>query len=212
VGTGESANLAWNAVERPRHAEAELIREAKRRSPQAWSAIYNAHYGQLYRYCYARCRNEWVASDLASSVFLEALEGIDRFMYRGRPLLAWLYRIARNLVSDYLEARGREATAVGELAILMESHTRSPASEASARADVENALRQLTDDQRQIVELRFFVGLTTSEIAEVLGRNEAAVYSLEVRAIVTARRFLNGGEAARGPRRRKRSKPIEDKK
>src|SRR3990170_3508515 len=70
--------------------EARLVQLAKERSPTAWAQIYDASYQKLFRYCYARTGDTTTAADLASRVFLEALEGIDRYVYRGRPLLASL--------------------------------------------------------------------------------------------------------------------------
>lgn len=171
-------------------AEAELVRQARERSAEAWSAIYEANYGKLYRYCYARCGNEAIAAELAASVFLEALEGIDRFVYRGSPLLAWLYRIARNLVSDHLRKQGREAEATHQALLLMESQQADPASEVSDRESIQAALTELTEDQRQLVTLRFFADATTLEIAATLDKSESAVYSLEVRALAALRRAM----------------------
>ena len=142
-------------------AEAELIRRAQASSEEAWTQIFDAHYVQVYRYCYARCGNDATAAELASSVFLAAYEGIGRFVYRGRPLLAWLYRIAHNLVSDHLEARRRESEATAEATALAERHDPDPAVEVVNRAIVRSALAELTEEQRQIVALRFFADLRT---------------------------------------------------
>ena len=179
------------------HAEAELVRMARERSAEAWSSIYEANYGKLYRYCYARCSNEWIAAELASSVFLEALEGIDSFEYRGRPLLAWLYRIAHNLVSDHLRKQGRESEAFREQLILATTHDPGPASEVADRESLQAALEHLTEDQRQLIALRYFADATTPEIAATMGKSETAVYSLEVRALGALRRAMSP-DAGRG--------------
>ena len=172
------------------HAEAELVRRARQRSAEAWSAIYDANYSKLYRYCHARCGNEAIAAELASSVFLVALKGIDRFEYRGRPLLAWLYRIAHNLVSDHLRKNKRETQAIQEALILQERHDPGPAAEVIDRESVQAALVHLTDEQQQLISLRFFADATTTEIAGAMNKSESAVYSLEVRALAAMRRIL----------------------
>ena len=173
-------------------AEASLVARAKERSPTAWAEIYDAHYEQLYRYCYARTGDQAAAADLASRVFLEALEGIDRYVYRGRPLLAWLYRIARNLVSDHRRAVQRESAALQLAASALEPHDPGPASSAADRHDLQVALQRLTDDQQQVIGLRFFAVLSTAEIADAMERSERAVYSLEVRALAALRRIMEG--------------------
>ena len=174
-------------------AEAELVRKARQRSAEAWSSIYEANYSKLFRYCYARCSNESIAAELASSVFLEALEGIDSFEYRGRPLLAWLYRIAHNLVTDHLRKQGREAEAIRDALVLAATHVPGPASEVADRESVRAALEQLREDQRQLIGLRYFADATTAEIAATMHKSEPAVYSLEVRALGALRRAISPG-------------------
>ena len=171
-------------------AEASLVQRAKERLPSAWVEIYDAYYQKLFRYCYARTGDSGVAAELASHVYLEALEGIDRYVYRGRPLLAWLYRIARNLVSDYLAKRQREAQALAQAASTLEPHYPGPAASVDDRRDLEAALRHLTDDQQQVIALRYYAGLSTAEIGQAMGRSERAVYSLEVRALAALRRLF----------------------
>ena len=171
-------------------AEALLVQRAKERLPSAWTEIYDAYYQKLFRYCFARTGDRGAAADLASHVYLEALEGIDRYVYRGRPLLAWLYRIARNLVSDYLAKSQRESRALAAAASTLEPYHPGPASSVDDRYDLGAALHQLTDDQQHVVALRFYAGLSTAEIAQVMGRSERAVYSLEVRALTALRRLF----------------------
>jgi RNA polymerase sigma-70 factor (ECF subfamily) len=177
----------------PHDDEARLVQLAKERSPTAWAQIYDACYQKLFRYCYARTGDTTTAADLTSRVFLEALEGIDRYVYRGRPLLAWLYRIARNVVSDHLHAREREAKALADAGSLLDPHEPGPASQVADQADLLDALRRLTDDQQQVIVLRYYTGFTTAEIAQALERSERAVYSLEVRALAALRRALAPG-------------------
>ena len=178
------------SFEQTADAEARLVERAKDRLPSAWAEIYDAHYRKLYRYCYARTNNEGTAADLASKVYLEALESIDRYVYRGRPLLAWLYRIARNVVSDHLRAMQREMQAVQQAATLQEPHDPGPASQVGDRQDLQAAFQHLTEDQQQVIALRHSAGLTTAEIAQARERSERAIYSLEVRALAALRRLL----------------------
>ena len=181
------------ALELPFDEDALLVQRAKEREPSAWVEIYDAYHRKLYFYCYARTGDQATAADLASQVYLEALDSIGGFRYRGRPLLAWLYRIGRNVVSDHLRARERETKAIEQAAEAQPGHERNPAGEVADRADVLAALPLLTDDQRQVIALRFYACFTTAEIADAMGRGEAAVYSLEVRALAALRRLLGPG-------------------
>jgi RNA polymerase sigma-70 factor (ECF subfamily) len=173
-------------------AEALLVQRAKERSPSAWTEIYDAYYPRLFRYCYARTSDQATAAELTSQVYLEALQSIDRYVYRGRPLLAWLYRIAHNVVVDQFRRRQRESKALQEAGVLSDAHDAGPALMVAQRHDLEIAMRQLTGDQQHVIALRYFAGLTTAEIAQTLERSERAVYSLEVRALAAMRHLLEG--------------------
>lgn len=173
-------------------AEALLVERAKTRSPSAWAEIYDTTYIKLYRYCYARTTDDTVASELASRVYLEALEGIDRYSYRGKPLLAWLYRIAHNLVSDHLRKCQRESKAMEQAAALLDRNDPGPATIVTNQQDIGAAMQFLTEDQQQVIALRYFASMTTAEIAGTMGRSERAIYSLEVRALAAMRRAIEG--------------------
>jgi RNA polymerase sigma-70 factor (ECF subfamily) len=196
--------------------EAELVGRAKGRSPDAWTEIYTTHYRAIFRYVKARVFDETTAEDLTSAVFVGALKGIESFQYRGRPLLAWLYRIARNVVASHqrqlLEPRGESLKASLDLprrAIwrLMRRSRRDDAqagdrdliSTASSegdpgtmvdRLDLRDALAKLPANQRDVVILRFLVGLSAQEVAAVIGKQPAAIYSLQARAILALRHQL----------------------
>lgn len=85
----------------PRIADVALLASAQAGQPEAWAAIYDANYPAVYRYIRARIFDVPVAEDLAADVFLAALKGVKRYRDHGRPLLSWLYGIARNVVAEY---------------------------------------------------------------------------------------------------------------
>ncbi len=191
--------------------EATLVGRAKARSPQAWTEIYSTYYPAIFRYAKARVFNETTAEDLASEVFIAALKGIDSYQYRGRPLLAWLYRIARNVVAGHqrevLQHRSEgldlQRRVIWHLMRLSRRDTEhadgDPVSVASSEADpammvdsldLRDALAKLSSNQREVVILRFLVGLSAQEVADVIGKKPAAIYSLQARAILALREQL----------------------
>ncbi len=196
--------------------EAELIGRAKARSPEAWTEIYETHYRAIFRYVKARVFEEATSEDLTSAVFVGALKGIGSYRHRGRPLLAWLYRIARNVVASHqrqmLGPRGERLKQGLDLPRRVVRHlmrrsqpgeaqdeaydlTSVPTSEGDPsmmvdRLDLRDALAKLPANQREIVILRFLVGLSAQEVAEVIGKKPAAIYSLQARAMLTLREQL----------------------
>jgi RNA polymerase sigma-70 factor (ECF subfamily) len=192
--------------------EAALAELAKARSPLAWTEIYSTHYPAIFRYIKARVFSQTTAEDLASAVFVGALKGIDSYQYRGQPLLAWLYRIARNVVASHqrqilehrverLDMRRRVLWHIMRLSGRGDAHggDSGPVSVAASeddpammvdRMDLHNALAKLPASQREVVILRFMVGLSAQEVGEVVGKRPAAVYSLQARAIGALREQL----------------------
>jgi RNA polymerase sigma-70 factor (ECF subfamily) len=170
--------------------EEDLIRRVKDRDEDAWSELYDLYYPSLYRYAFARLRSREEAEDVAAQVFLEALRGIDRFAYRGRPMLAWLYRIARNLIADTLRYQIRKDRA--HASQLPGEREFAPAADESLETlELLDAISKLTIDQQEVLILRFFMALPAKATAEMLGKNETAVFALQVRAIGALRRIMS---------------------
>lgn len=139
--------------------------------------------------------DETTAADIASGVFVAAIGGIHSYSHRGRPLLAWLYRIAHNLVGDYrrkhIRARQRtDERAVEGLHSSNGTHLDGDPAGMIDDLDLRDAMQDLPDSQRDVLILRFFVGLSTPEIARLMGKRAAAIYSLQARAVASLRRAL----------------------
>jgi len=161
-----------------------LISALKAGDSQAWGRLFDAYYALLCRYAFARLRSREDAEDVSSQVFVNALEAIQRYQYRNRPLLAWLYTIARNLVSERLRRRTPQTADAWNAPVATEI-------DLAARLDLLNALKALREEQRETVILRFSLGLSIRETAQVMGKSEAAVHSLQVRALQNLRLRVN---------------------
>jgi RNA polymerase sigma-70 factor (ECF subfamily) len=165
--------------------EAGLIARLQARESVAWAELYDAHHLSIWRYCMGRTGSRDLADDVAAQVFLEALRSIDRFKPQGKPIVAWLYTIARHHAAKALRSRRHEAP-------VEVPETADDGIETSVIGAllVTHALASLTKDQRDVVALRFYAGCSTEEIAAALGKKAAAVYSLEARALARLREAL----------------------
>jgi RNA polymerase sigma-70 factor (ECF subfamily) len=170
----------------------ELIRRAKDGDPGAFTEIYDRHQPAIYRYICCRVGSDAVAEDLTSEVFVRLVENIDGFTYRGRPLLAWLYTVARNLVNDHHRQNGRAELV--DLDENLQADAENPehvANRALDRQRLADALCELTDDQCQVIVLRFFDELDNRTVAQIMDKSYGAVKALQHRGLVALRRVLD---------------------
>lgn len=178
------------------HAAIErLVDEARSADALAFGQLFDHFHRPLYRYIVSRVHRPTDAEDLTQLVFVKALEALPRYESRGIPFGGWLFRLARNAVVDFTRTRHEHA----DLDAVVDHGTREPGPEdvAMIRQELDSvaaALAALTDDQREVVTLRFFAGLSAREAAEVMGRQEGTIRGLQFRAIASLRRQLDVAE------------------
>ena len=175
--------------------EASLIARAKRGDEAAISQLYRQYAPRIYGYVASRVGDPTLADDLTSDVFLRALEGLPGFEYRGISLGAWLYRIAHDRVADHFRKQARRQTSPLENGMLPPQNGVEPQVEANLEAQrLKQAIEQLTDDQQQVVLLRFNAGLKLRETAYVMDRSIGAVKMLQMRALTSLRQLMGQGK------------------
>src|SRR5437773_11160858 len=132
--------------------EPDLARRAASGDRRAFAALYDRHVDAVYRYAYFRLRVDAEAEDVTSEVFHRALVAIPRFEPR-RPFLAFLYTIARNVITDRMRRERPQASY--EDALAHPSEAPGPEELASAGDEVRRrraAVAQLTTDRKSVVE------------------------------------------------------------
>jgi RNA polymerase sigma-70 factor, ECF subfamily len=168
-----------------------LVDAARAGDPEAFGALFDRYHAPVYRYIVARVGRPSDAEDLAQLVFVKALEALPRFESRGVPFGGWLFRLARNVVIDHVRAR-RDHTTL-DLIVERADTGSGPDQLAVLRQEMDSvaaALRRLTPEQREAIELRFFAGLSAKEAAVAMGRQEGTIRGLQFRAIAALRRDL----------------------
>ena len=168
-----------------------LVAEAQRGDTVAFGRIFDEFAVPIHRFIASRVNRPSDAEDLTQLVFVKALEALPRYEARGIPFGGWLFRLARNAIIDQSRTRRDHLSLV--TAVTRATEEAGPEAMATLRDDLERvarALADLTDDQREVVELRFFAGLSVYEVAAVMGRQEGTVRGLQFRAIAALRRSL----------------------
>lgn len=165
--------------------------------------LYERYVGNIYNYIYYRTSNHHDAEDLTARTFYRALKHFARYVDRGAPFSAYLYRIAHNLVANWHRDHSRR-----QIISLDELVTRMPRREGPIALVEEReeqdwlleAVRRLPPERQQLLILKFVEQMSNVEIAQVMGRTEGAIKSLYHRTLVALRKELtsagNGREDA----------------
>jgi RNA polymerase sigma-70 factor (ECF subfamily) len=164
--------------------------------PAAFAELYRRYVARIHRYCSRRLRDQGLAEDATSQVFLKALESLRR--KRIDNVASWLFAIAHNEVVDRYR-RHHPDTPYDQQQDLA-STDRSPeelAIAASASSDLRRLLPYLSADQQRVIELRL-AGLSTQEIQDVLGRSRSWVGTTQHRALHRLRELMHAPRAGEG--------------
>jgi RNA polymerase sigma-70 factor (ECF subfamily) len=168
-----------------------LVAAAQDGDPEAFGSLFDHYHAPVYRYVAARVRRPSDAEDLTQLVFVKVLEALPRYQARGVPFGGWLFRLARNVVIDHIRTRREHVTL--DLAAERPATEGGPDELAALRQELDSvatALRRLTPEQREAIELRFFAGLSAKEAAMAMDRQEGTVRGLQFRGIAALRREL----------------------
>src|SRR4051812_23708965 len=176
-----------------------LVAEAQAGDSWAFGMIFDQYHESIHRYIASRVHRPSDAEDLTQLVFVKALEALPRYESRGIPFGGWLFRLARNTVIDHVRTRHEHVSL--DAAAIHPGPDAGPKAVPVARQPLEEVaatLAALTDEQRSATVLRFVAGVSASEAAEVMGKQEGTVRGLQFRAIAALRRQLRIDEPGAG--------------
>lgn len=166
-----------------------VIERAREGDAGALTELYEQHYESIWNYFVYRVGDRALAEDLTSEVFVRMVRYLAGYRLSGRPFLAWLYTIARNLLIDE-RRKGGQAT-LEPLEEGLCSDNPGPQAWVDGRLRVRqlaSALQSLTETQRQVIIGRFIEERSISEVATLLHRSEGSVKALQHRGLAALRR------------------------
>jgi RNA polymerase sigma-70 factor (ECF subfamily) len=170
-----------------------LIERVRRGDQDAARALFERYFDRIYNYVYARLGRPEDAEDLAIDTMTRSLTRLDLFQDQGVAFSSWVYRIAHNATIDHYRRQGKVTLVPLENATLPESEDPSQlALDQLSNEELRDALRQLTEEQQQVLILRFFQDLSAVQVAEVIGKSVGAVQALQHRALGSLERVLKG--------------------
>jgi len=168
-----------------------LLARIQQLDPEALSEAHETYYPAIYRYVAFKVGDQDVAEDLTSEVFTRLLSAVRERSAPQKTLRGWLFSVASKVVANHHRQhyRDQELMAMPELV----EETSNPSDTVSHRQklrDLSKALKLLTDEQQEVISLRFGYSMPIREVSKTLGKSEGAIKQLQARAIAALSKHL----------------------
>jgi len=173
-----------------------LASRASQGDRDAYAELYQRYVDKIFRYIYYKVGLRAETEDLTSQTFMKAWDAIGDYEWRNHPFGAWLFRIAHNLVVDHHRSR-RDLVSLSDATPQLEQKASRDdlrpervLSEMITSERVRHAIGRLTEEQQQVLILRFFEGMSTGEVSDLMGKRRGAIRGLQFRALSALRDLL----------------------
>jgi len=163
----------------------------RRLDPQGISAVFDRYYPEVFRFVRYRLGDDLVAEDIASEVFVRLLEAIRTNRGPQTNLKAWLLATASHIATDHMRKKYRRPTS--ELPETLPDLDTDPPGDYEKRERehrLKHAMSLLTDEQQNVLALRFSQAYSLDETASLLKKNVNAIKQLQFRALAALHRAL----------------------
>lgn len=171
-----------------------LMQKAKDGDASAFGQLYELYFVPVFRYIYARTKRKEDAEDLVQTVFLKVYKSIGNFQEQQKPPLAYFFSVARNAVIDYWRKKKDIPFKDPDTALSNIPDTRNNPQEVVQKKIISHILSQaitrLTEEQQEVIVLKFINELSNREIAALISKSEEAVRQLQCRALKALRTYL----------------------
>ncbi|HEX8059915.1 MAG TPA: sigma-70 family RNA polymerase sigma factor [Cyclobacteriaceae bacterium] len=168
------------------------IIERSRKDPGAFGELYEIYFDRIFNFVYRQTDDEELAGDLCSQTFINALNSLSRYEFRGIPFSAWLYRIARNEINKHYRKNKRKNVFSIEEVKVRELIERSDENwDEELVQKLINFMKDLPTDMLQVLELRFFEDKDFKDIAFILDITESGAKMRTYRALDKLRQNFN---------------------
>ncbi len=187
----------WTGRKWTRDQEQKLVERAIKRDSAAFTELYDTYVEKIFKYVFYKTGHRTEAEDITAQVFLKAWEAIGHYQWTDRPFASWLYRIAHNLVVDHFRA-SQEMVNLEDVHSLEERGMTLDdiVDQHLTSGMLQQMLKRLTQEQQQVIILRFLEGYDTAQTARIMNKTEGAVRTLQHRALNSLNRVMARHAAA----------------
>ncbi|MBK7893528.1 MAG: sigma-70 family RNA polymerase sigma factor [Candidatus Promineifilaceae bacterium] len=172
-----------------------LLHRAKSLDPNALAQVHEQYYDSIYRYMSYRVNDLQTAEDLTSEVFIRFLHAIQQKNAPQNSIRGWLFGAASLILKEHY--RKKKRTQLTELSETLPGETAEPTERLEVRESkdaLRRAITNLTEEQQQVLALRFGYEMPVRDVAEMMNKSEGSVKMLQVRAIAALSRIMSGSE------------------
>lgn len=168
-----------------------ILRQAQAGTTEAMAVLYNHYFERIYRFIYYRVSHKETAEDLTEEVFVKVFDKL-KDLEQLAAFEGWLFQIARNKVIDYYRSK-KQTVALEDVENTLEYETNI--------VDIVNLkteqivfiklLKELSDEQQQVIKLKFLEDIDNSIIAEMMNKTEGAIRVIQHRAITRLKELID---------------------
>lgn len=167
-----------------------LVELAQRGDSEAFGKIYDVLVKPIYRYIYFRASPQ-IAEDLTEETFLRAWQNLGKYKAGKTPFSAWIFRIAHNLVCDYYRKHEIVSEMDENMAdTKMDSAPSYLLNVQLNQVKLKQAINKLPESYQQVILLKYVNEQDNDVIADVIGKSEGAVRTIQFRALEKLRSLL----------------------
>jgi len=165
--------------------ELSLIKQAQKGGKEAYGQLYDHYVAPIYRFVLVKVTDKEEAQDLTHEVFLSAWQNLKNYKHQGFPFSSWLYQIARNKVIDHYRTKKDHSDIyeIDESFVKVAAAVDTNLDIRLVMEQVKTALHQLSDEQQDVIMMKFIEDLSNEEIAKAMNKSEGAIRLLQHRAV-----------------------------
>ncbi len=170
--------------------DAELVEQVQAGNTEAMSTIYRRHRPSVFRYVLSKVYDQQQAQDITGEIFLRMVTSLPQYTVTGAPFAAWLFRIAHNYTITYRQKEYSHQLMPISRADSVSRSEDNPALAVEYQLELEwvwRGLQELDEYQREVLILRFLIGLSLKEVALTLDKTVGAVKTLQHRGVLALR-------------------------
>lgn len=169
-------------------SDQELLIRLQEGDEEAFREFYDTNVNVIFKYVLVRVGDNQTAEDITAEVFVKAWRAVGSLKWQGKPLRAWLFRIAYNQIVD---THRKKRDVLAWLPWRNNAEEDSELKRIEDRDEIREAFATLSYQEQTILHLRFFEGYSLKEIAEFLEKSPNAVRVAQFRALKRLRHLLN---------------------